>query len=168
MQLVKDPATGCAAMHTDANVSSLSIYALQGIRTLVLTNATGQLLLREQREGQQHNEVWQHYPDFPGFAPTGKPGDPRAAVTPALAQAALGSDFNWLLYGDVSGQPVALACRQLPAAAVDMWHVPASAAFAVYRPVGLLFLPLSRGSRAFNLLPYALAAFSACTFAGLC
>lgn len=77
--------------------------ALQGIPTLVLTNATGQLLQREQEEGLRFNEVWQHYPDVPAFRLTGKPGDPRAAATPALAQAALGSGFSWLLYGDVSG-----------------------------------------------------------------
>ncbi|KAL4434224.1 hypothetical protein ABPG75_000665 [Micractinium tetrahymenae] len=72
---------------------------MQGIRTLVLTNATGDLLAREQEEGRLHNEVWQHYPDVPGIS-TGKPGDARAAVTPALARSALGSGFRWLIYGD--------------------------------------------------------------------
>ncbi|KAL4434222.1 hypothetical protein ABPG75_000663 [Micractinium tetrahymenae] len=72
----------------------------RGIPTLVLTNATGDQLRREQQEGRQYNEVWRHYQDVPGFALTGKAGDPRAAVTPALAQAVLGSGFSWLLYGD--------------------------------------------------------------------
>lgn len=75
--------------------------SLQGIRTLVLTNATGQLLAREQEEGLLYNEVWRHYPDHSGIS-TGKPGDPRAAVTPALARSALGTRFKWLIYGDVS------------------------------------------------------------------
>ncbi len=75
---------------------------LQGIRTLVLTNATGAALAREQALGRRFNEVWQHYPDVPGFGVQQRAGDPRAAVAPALALAALGGDFSWLLYGDVS------------------------------------------------------------------
>ncbi|KAL4420942.1 hypothetical protein ABPG77_004571 [Micractinium sp. CCAP 211/92] len=71
-----------------------------GIRTLVLTNATGAALAREQALGRRFNEVWQHYPDVPGFGVQQRAGDPRAAVAPALALAALGGDFSWLLYGD--------------------------------------------------------------------
>lgn len=69
---------------------------------LVLTNATGEALALEQAEGRNFNETWMHYPDVLGFNVTGKPGDPRAAVGPALALAALGEDVKWLLYGDVS------------------------------------------------------------------
>lgn len=76
---------------------------LQGIRTLVLTNATGATLARERVMGQRFNEVWQHYPDVPGFGVQRRAGDPRAAMAPALALAALGTNFRWLLYGDVSG-----------------------------------------------------------------
>lgn len=74
---------------------------LQGIRTLVLTNATGELLAREQQEGLRYNEVWLHYPDFSNIS-TGKPGDVRAAVTPAYVRSTLGTNFKWLIYGDVS------------------------------------------------------------------
>ncbi|KAL4434226.1 hypothetical protein ABPG75_000667 [Micractinium tetrahymenae] len=71
-----------------------------GIRTLVLTNATGAALAREQALGQRYNEVWQHYPDVPGFGVQHRAGDPRAAMAPAVALAALGANFSWLLYGD--------------------------------------------------------------------
>ncbi|KAL4420943.1 hypothetical protein ABPG77_004572 [Micractinium sp. CCAP 211/92] len=71
----------------------------RGIRTLVLTNATGELLAREQQEGLRYNEVWQHYQDFSNIS-TGKPGDVRAAVTPAYVRSTLGTNFKWLIYGD--------------------------------------------------------------------
>ena len=64
-----------------------SPFPLQGIRTLVLTNATGADLAREQALGRRFNEVWQHYPDVPGFGVQQRAGDPRAAVAPALALA---------------------------------------------------------------------------------
>lgn len=83
---------------------------MQGIPTLVLTNATGQLLSSEQEEGRRFNEVWLHYPDNPGIS-TGKPGDARAAVTPALVQASLGSSFEWLIYADVSPVSTCSAAR---------------------------------------------------------
>lgn len=69
----------------------------------MLTNATGATLARERVMGQRFNEVWQHYPDVPGFGVQRRAGDPRAAMAPALALAALGTNFRWLLYGDVSG-----------------------------------------------------------------
>ena len=68
----------------------------------MLTNATGEELALEQAEGKHFNETWVYYPDAPDFNVTGKLGDPRAAVGPALALAALGEDVKWLLYGDVS------------------------------------------------------------------
>lgn len=89
---------------------------LQGVRTLVLTNATGAALQREQAEGQLHGERWVHFPDVPGFQVTNKSGDLRAAVGPALAIAQLGS-FRWLLYSDVSRAPRAPAAC-CPAAAL--------------------------------------------------
>ncbi len=90
---------------------------LQGLRTLVLTNATGTALAAEQAEGRAWNERWVHYPDVPGFNVTArwcsrgpgavcdKSGDPRAAMAPLLAAQHLGPDtFKWLLVGDVSGR----------------------------------------------------------------
>ena len=88
----------CPAPAPDASLPP----GLQGIRTLVLTNATGQLLAREQAQGRRFNEVWQHFPDVPGFGVQQRAGDPRAAVAPALALSALRANFSWVLYGDVS------------------------------------------------------------------
>lgn len=72
----------------------------RGVRTLVLTNATGEALAREQAEGALHNEQWVHFPDAPGFEVTGKTGDPRAALAPVLASAHFGPSFKWLLFCD--------------------------------------------------------------------
>ena len=82
---------------------------MQGVQTLVLTNATGEELAREQVEGRRHNERWVHYPDVPNFAVTNKSSDLRAAVAPALAAAQLG-DFKWLLFCDVSGLAMGGLC----------------------------------------------------------
>lgn len=71
----------------------------RGVRTLVLTNASGEVLEREQVEGRRHNEQWLHFPDVPRFSVTNKSGDPRAAMAPVLAAARLGS-FKWMLYSD--------------------------------------------------------------------
>ncbi|KAL4422901.1 hypothetical protein ABPG75_009098 [Micractinium tetrahymenae] len=81
---------------------------LQGIRTFVVTNATGTALAPLQHEGRSHNEIWASYPDVPTGI-TKKRGDVRAALAPALASTHLvdgGQDtivpapFSWLLYGD--------------------------------------------------------------------
>jgi hypothetical protein len=90
---------------------------LQGVRTLVLTNATGAALEREQAEGRRHRERWVHFPDVPGFDVTNKSGDLRAAVGPALATAQLGT-FRWLLYSDVSAPPQLRTVQQLHSCAL--------------------------------------------------
>lgn len=90
---------------------------LQGVRTLVLTNASGEVLEREQVEGRRHNEQWLHFPDVPRFSVTNKSGDPRAAMAPVLAAARLGS-FKWMLYSDV--RPAAAAAAAAAPAAVRL------------------------------------------------
>lgn len=73
----------------------------QGIRTLVLTNATGALLAAEQAEGAAHGEHWAHVPDVENFAVTNKSGDYRAALAPLLAAQHFGrGSFRWLLSAD--------------------------------------------------------------------
>ncbi|KAL4451539.1 hypothetical protein ABPG75_007201 [Micractinium tetrahymenae] len=86
------------ASHRHALVKSVRGWR-RGVRTLVLTNATGKALAMEQAEGAAYNERWVHYPDAPDFF-TGKPSDPRVAVAPALAVDLLGAPFDWLLFVD--------------------------------------------------------------------
>ena len=94
---------------------------MQGVRTLVLTNATGAVLAREQAEGRRFNERWVHVPDVEGFAVTNKSGDYRAALAPLLARDLYGpSSFKCGL--------VSLPPAQLPAAsghgtpALSVWR----------------------------------------------
>lgn len=61
------------------------------MRTLVLTNATGAALAREQAEGLRHNEHWLHVADIEGFSVTNKSGDFRAALAPLLAREHFGA-----------------------------------------------------------------------------
>jgi len=83
----------------------------QGIRTFVLTNATGKALQRAQREGRRHGEIWQHFPDH--FHGKCRAGDQRAAIVPARALGPLlaTGDFKWMMYLDV----------RLPAALLFVW-----------------------------------------------
>lgn len=90
---------------------------LQGVRTLVLTNATGAALARERAEGQRFNEHWVHVPDVEGFAVTNKSGDHRAALAPLLARDYFGaSSFKW---GSISCCPHS----SVPGGSLPSWHV---------------------------------------------
>ena len=87
------------ASHRHTLVKSMRAWR-RGVRTLVLTNATGEALAREAAEGATHNERWVHVPDLEPFAVTNKAGDFRAALGPLLAAQYFGPNFKWLVAAD--------------------------------------------------------------------